>query len=186
MAYQSEAVINITTRMRDEASEKTKSFTNRLREQRREVMGLQLGLTAIGGALSSVGSLMGQLDSPAAKIASKFLLTAGAIMSTASAIISIIPVVKNLITWLRELAVVKSIVQALSGPGGWATLGIGLGLAAGATAAVYGITSRAAGGPGGAPTVNINSQAFTGSNMEARKFGRKLQTIAREDTRIGR
>lgn len=186
MAYQSEAVINITTRMRDEASAKAKGFTESLREQRREAYGLRMTLVSVGGALSSVGSLLGQLDSPAAKIASRFLLTAGALMSTASAIISLIPIIRSLITWLRSLTIMQSIVQALSGPGGWVTLGAGLGIAAAATAGVYALSRNEAGSAGGAPAVNIYSQAFTGSKSEARKFGRDMQTIAREDTRLGR
>lgn len=190
MAYQSEAVINITTRMRDEASAKAKGFTQILQEQKKVSSEVTMSLTAVGGALTAIGSLMGQLDSPAAKMASKFILTAGAILSTSAAIIQIIPIIRSLITWLRGLAVVQSIVQALSGPAGWATLGVGLAVAAGATAGVYALSSKAAGtnvgSAGGAPAVNIYSQAFTGSKTEARKFGRDLQTIAREDTRLGR
>jgi hypothetical protein len=186
MAYQSEAVINITTRMRDDASVKSKGFTETLREQRKEAYGLRMSLMSVGSTLTSVGALMTQLNSPAAQLAGKFLLTAGALASTASAIIGVIPLVKTLITWLKSLAITQSIVQALSGPAGWVTLGAGLAIAAGATAGVHALTSRNAGEGGGAPAVNIYSTAFTGSKSEARKFGRDMQTIAREDTRLGR
>lgn len=186
MAYQSEAVISITTRMKDEASAKAEGLTKKLEAQKAVSMDLRMSLTAVGSALTGIGSLMGQLDSPAAKMASKFLLTAGALMTTTSAIITMVPVIRSLITWLRSLAIIQSVVQALSGPAGWATLGVGLGIAAGATAGVYALTRTNAGSAGGAPAVNINAQAFAGNRSEARKFGRELQTIARQDTRLGR
>jgi len=186
MAYESEAVLAITARMRDDASAKMQNLGKTMQEQQKQALNLHLALTTVGTAMTAMGSLANRLDNPLAKLASTFLLTGGAIFSTTSAILQMIPQISKLITWLRGLAIAQAVVSALSGPGGIATLGVGLAVAAGATAGVYALTRTNAGERGGAPPVNIYSQAFTGNDVEARTFGRKLQTIAREDTRLGR
>ena len=88
-----------------------------------------------------------------------------------------------MITALRSLAIAQAIVAALQGPVGWARVGIGLGVAAAATA---GIIAATGGFGGGGQTININAQAFTGSDAEARKFAAKIQRFSRQEQRVGR
>ncbi len=182
-----EAIIAIVAKMRDEASPKMKNLGETTKTTNTNLKDLKLGLVAVGSAFTSVGSLINRIDNPTAKLAADFLLTAGAIASTAGAIITMIPVIKSLITWLRSLALVQTLVKALSGPAGWAQLAIGLGVAGAAFAGTTALMNSAGGGgAGGAQVVNINTPAFMGNDSDARKFSRKMQTISREDTRLGR
>lgn len=183
-----EAAITIVTRARDEASAKMNNVTNAMEKQALTAQNLQATLTATGGALTAVGSLMGQMESPAAKLASTFMVTAGAILSTTGAILAALPMIRQLITTLRSLAIVQALVAALSGPAGWGTLAIGLALAGGAAAAIYGISGGFSGGGSrsqSAQVVNINGPVM-GNDADARRFSRRMQTIQREETRLGR
>lgn len=183
-----EVGVTMALRMRDEASASMQQFGDATQAAQIEALQMNVALTAMGGALSAVGSLIGQLDSPMAKMASTFLLTAGAMLTTTSAIIMMVPEIRKLITWLRNLAIAQVLVRALAGPAGWVTLGVGLAIAGAATAGIIGLTGGFGGGGGGGRgmTVNINAEAFTGSDADARKFASKVQRFTREDTRIGR
>jgi len=178
-----DAATTVVLRMRDEASAGMQQFGQTTQEAQMQSLQFNTALTAMGSALTGVGSLLNQLDVPAAKIAGTFITTAGAIMSTTSAIIIALPQIRQLITWLRNLAVAQTLVAALSGPVGWARIGIGLGVAAAATA---GIVAATGGIGGGGTTVNINTQAFVGNDANARQFASKVQRFTRESDRIGR
>jgi len=182
-----EAAVTIVARMRDEASAKMQNLGKTTAKTNITMAETQMTLTAVGSALVGVGALLGKMDNPLAKTASTFLLTAGAIGATAGAIMNMIPYIGKLITWLRSLAIAQTLVAALSGPAGWARIGIGLGIAAAGTAGIVAATGGF-GGRGGGTTqvVNINSQAFTGNDAEARKFASKVQRYSREETRLGR
>ena len=178
-----EAATTIILRMQDEASTQMQNFGQTTQQAEIQSLQLNAALTAMGGALTAVGSLLGQLDNPLAKTASTFLMTGGAILMTVSAIGTMLPYLKNLIATLRTLAIIQTIVAALTGPVGWAKIGIGLGIAGAATA---GIIAATGGGRWGGTTVNINAGAFTGSQSDARRFSGQVQAISRENTRLGR
>lgn len=177
-----EAATTIVLRMRDEASANMAQFGETTQQATMESLQLNTALTAMGSALTAVGSLLGQMESPLAKTASTFLLTGGAILSTVAAIGTMLPYLKNLINTMRSLAIAQTIVAALSGPVGWARIGIGLGVAAAATAGIVAAT----GGFSGGTTVNVNTPAFMGSDADARKFSEKVQRFSRQNERIGR
>ncbi len=177
-----EASTTIVLRMQDEASVQMQQFGQTTQQAEIQSLQLNAALTAMGGALTAIGSLLGQLDSPLAKTASTFLMTGGAILMTVSAIGTMLPYVRNLIATLRTLAIIQTIVAALSGPVGWARIGIGLGVAAAATAGIVAAT----GGFQRGTTVNIQTQAFMGSRSDARQFSDKVQRFSRESERIGR
>lgn len=178
-----QAVTTIVLRMQDEASTAMNEFGQTTQNATLESLQLATALTATGGALTAIGSLLGQLENPLAKTASTFLVTAGAIFTTIAAIGTMLPYIRNLITSLRTLAIIQTIVAALTGPVGWARIGIGLGVAAAATA---GIVAATGGLGGGGTTVNITTEAFMGSEADARKFAAKTQRFSRENERIGR
>ncbi len=173
----------LVLRMQDEASVQMAQFGETTQAAQIEAIQFNAALTAMGSALTAVGSLLGQIDSPATKLASTFLITGGAILSTTSAIIQMIPYIRQLITWLRSLAIAQAVVSALSGPVGWARLGIGLAVAGAATA---GIVAATGGFGGGGTTVNINTAAFGGREADARQFASKVQRFSREGERTGR
>lgn len=184
-----EAAVTIVARMRDEASGKMANLGKQTQQTNVNMTDLRMTLTAVGSAFVGIGSLLGKLDNPLAKTASNFFLIGGAIGSTAGAILNVIPYIGKLITWLRNLAIVQTIVKALSGPAGWVQLGVGLAIAGAATAGVLAMTGGLRGSTGGGTTaqvVNINSQAFTGNDAEARKFASKVQRYSREESRLGR
>lgn len=181
-----EASITIVARMRDEASQKMKVMGQNVQATAFNMQAFQQTLTATGGALTAVGSLINMVGGEAGKTAAIFVTTAGAILSTTGAIIAALPMIRSMITTLRGLAVVQAIVAALSGPVGWGKLAIGLGLAAGATAGILALSRAGQTQQTGTQVVQFNSQAFTGSQSDARKFSRQMQTISREDTRLGR
>lgn len=180
-----EAATTIVLRMRDEASDDMQRFGQATQQAQIKSLQLNSALTAMGSAFTAVGSLIGQIDSPLAKTASTFLLTGGAILSTVAAIGTMMPFLRGLITSLRSLAIAQVVVQALSGPAGWATVAVGMGVAAAATTGIIAAT----GGFGGGrqqPSVIVQTEAFMGSASDARKFAEKTQRYQRESERTGR
>jgi len=172
-------------RMRDEASSQMKQFAGTTQEAALASLDFKMTLTAVGGALTAVGALVNQIDNPTAKLAATFLMTGGAIMTTASAILQMIGPIKQLITWLRTLAVTQAIVKALSGPVGWAQIGIGLAVAGAATAGIMAMTGGFGGG--GATNVNIQGGPLVMSNdSDMRKFGAAISETQRREQRVGR
>ena len=183
-----EAAVNVVMRMRDEASADLAQVGGTMANTETQALQLNLALTSVGAAFSAVGALVNQLDNPMAKMAATFLMTAGAMMTTVSAIIQMIPYIRQLITWIRNLAIAQAILQALSGPKGWVTLGVGLALAGGATAGIVGMTGGFGGGGGGGGTtnVNINAGVLMGDETQARQLSQMVKRNIDEDTRLGR
>lgn len=179
-----EAAVTVILRMHDEASVEMQNFGQATQQAQIEAIQFNAAMTAMGSAMTAVGALLGKVDDPMAKMASNFLMTAGAVLTTTSAIIQMLPYIRQMVRALRNWAVAQAILQALSGPGGWATLGIGLGIAAGAAAGVYALSGGFGGG--GGTTVNVTTDAFMGSSSDARRFAEKTQRYSRENTRLGR
>ena len=95
------------------------------------------------------------------------------------------PAIRGLIMWLRNLAIAQALVQALSGPKGWITLGAGLAIAGAATAGIYAATGGFSKGGGGGTTVNINGPVM-GNPQQAKELARLVKQNIDEDTRLGR
>lgn len=171
-------------RMRDEASAQMTNFSATTEQATMASLDLQMTLTAVGGALTAVGALINQIDDPTAKLAATFLMTGGAIMTTVSAIIAMLPYIRTLIANLRALAITQAIVKALSGPVGWAQLGIGLAIAGAATAGIIAMT----GGFGGrSTTVNIQGGPLIMENdAQMRRFADQITEAQRREEKVGR
>jgi len=162
-----------------------KNFAGTTQEAALASLDFKMTLTAVGGALTAVGALVNQIDNPTAKLAATFLMTGGAIMTTASAILQMIGPVKQLISWLRTLAVTQAIVKALSGPVGWAQIGIGLAVAGAATAGIMAMT----GGFSGGGTTNVNIQGgplIMSNDSDMRKFSAAISEAQRREGKVGR
>jgi hypothetical protein len=125
----------------DFTSDSLQVLTNKSLEATVQTFQLNLALTAMGSALTAVGSLIGKLDNPTARMASNFLLVSGAILTTVSSIVQTLPYIKQLTESLRNLAIVQTVLKALSGPAGWITLGIGAAVGIGAGYAISKATS---------------------------------------------
>lgn len=182
-----EAIVTIIARMHDEASPKMQTLGKTTHATATNMREFKMSLIAVGVALTSVGALIGKIDSPMAKMTSNFLLTAGAIISTASAIMWAIPQIKALITTLRGLAIAQAIVKALSGPVGWAQIGIGLGIAAVAGATIAAMTGAFEGGSRAMQserTINIAGGPLILTNdADMRKFARTVSDYQRDDAK---
>ena len=171
-------------RMRDEASAQLTNFAATTEQATLASLDFKMTLTAVGGALTAVGALVNQIDNPTAKLAATFLMTGGAIMTTTSAIISMLPYIRTLITSLRTLAVTQAIVKALSGPVGWAQLGVGLAIAGAATAGIMAMTG---GFGGGTTTVKIEGGPLVMENdAQMRKFAAIINESNRREGKVGR
>jgi len=182
-----EAAVNVVMRMRDEASDDLARVGGTMANTETQALQLNLALTSVGAAFSAVGALVNQLDNPMAKMAATFLMTAGAMMTTVSAIIQMIPYIRQLITWIRNLAIAQAVLQALSGPKGWITLGVGLALAGGAAAGITAMSGGFGGGGGGTTNVvNINAGVLMGDETQARQLSQMVKRNIDEDTRLGR
>jgi len=179
-----EAAVNIIMRARDEASAEIENMGNTMAQTEVKAFQMNLALTSMGAALTGIGSLVNQLDNPIAKMGATFLMTAGAMMSTVSAIIQMLPYLRGLITTLRGLAIAQAIVAALTGPVGWARIGIGLGVAAAATAGIVGMTGGFSGG--GTTNVNINAGVLMADSTQAKQLARMVKRNIDEDSRMGR
>ena len=195
-----EAAVAVVMRMRDEASADLVNLGGTMAQTEAKAFQMNLALTSIGASLTAVGSLVNQLDNPIAKMGATFLMTAGAMMTTVSAIIQMLPYLRSLVTMLRSVAVAQAIVAALTGPVGWAKIGIGLAVAGAATAGIVAMTGGFGGGEpasipvpaapardrGGGTTVNINAGVLMGDSTQAKQLARMVKRNIDEDTRLGR
>ena len=116
-----------------------------------------------------MAGLLRQIDNPAAKMASNFLGISAAVLMTTSAIARWIPLIRQATASLQAMAVVRGILAALSGPAGWATLGIGAAIGVGATAGIM----RATRGQEGGTTQNIYVQGSIISERELADVARR-------------
>lgn len=137
-----DASVVLTMRMKDEASEGIKNFGRTAESARIPATRFRYEMIAMGAALSSIGALISRIDSPATKMIANFLQITGAVMLTISSIAQMLPYLSSLVASLRNVAIMQSIVKALSGPAGWITLGLGLTAGAGAGYAINAATSR--------------------------------------------
>jgi hypothetical protein len=127
-----EAAVTMVMRMRDEASPKLKNVGKTMEQTQVQSLQFGLALTTLGSAMGALGGLMGQIDHPMAKMLQNFLMLGSAAILSISAIGQLIPVIKSLTGVTRALAIAKAFLLGLSGPAGWAMLGAGLALGAGA------------------------------------------------------
>jgi hypothetical protein len=173
-----EAAVTIVLRMRDEASSQMGQFSQRLQKSQYETLRMNVALSAMGSALVAVGNLVGKVDDPLAKMVSTFLNTGGAILTTTAAIVHMIPYIQQLIAYFRTLAVTQGIVKALSGPVGWAALGVAAGAAGG-------IALATRGGGNQTSTTIVNNNA--GSVITERELGEisRREIIKTQDRNSG-
>ena len=133
---QQTADLLIVARMRDEASQSMEQLGDTVSRTEFNALQAQTAFIAFGSALTAVGSLLNQVNDPAAKAAGNFITIAGAVFATIGAIGSAIPVVRSLINTLKGLVTVETLLVALTGPVGLATIAAAVGVTAGVTAAL--------------------------------------------------
>ncbi|MBU1621826.1 MAG: hypothetical protein KKF27_20790 [Gammaproteobacteria bacterium] len=127
-----EAGLAVVVSMRDEASAKMQNFGRTVQQTQINALQMQVAIVAVGSALGQMSSLLSAIDNPLAKTAGRFLNIAAYMIQTSVAMVLIIPKIKDMIVWLRQLAAAQAVVAALSGPAGWAALGVAAAVGAGA------------------------------------------------------
>ena len=127
-----EAGVAVVVSMRDEASAKMQNFGRTVQQTQVNALQMQVAILAVGSALGQMSSLLSAIDNPLAKTAGRFLNIASYMIQTSVAIVLLLPQIKALITWLRGLAAAQAVVAALSGPAGWAALGVAAAVGTGA------------------------------------------------------
>lgn len=137
-----EASVAIIARMHDEASPGMQQLAQSTEQVQLKSINTTMALSAMGSALSSVGGLLRQIDSPSAKMLANTLHIASAVVMSATAFARLIPLIIQATSAMRSMAIVQTILKALSGPGGWAMLGIGAAVGVGATAGIMRATSQ--------------------------------------------
>jgi hypothetical protein len=137
-----EASVAIVARMYDEASPQMQQLAKNTESVQLQGLKTTVALSALGSALSSVGGLLRQIDDPAAKMLSNTLQIASAVVMSATAFARLIPIIVQATSAMRSMAIVQTILKALSGPGGWAMLGIGAAVGIGATAGIMRATRQ--------------------------------------------
>jgi hypothetical protein len=137
-----EASVVVVARMRDEASPGLRQLAQSTEQVQLKSINTTMTLSALGSALSSIGGLLRQIDNPQTKMLANTLQIASAVVMSATAFARLIPMVIQATSALRSMAIVQSILAALSGPGGWAMLGIGAAVGVGATAGIMRATRQ--------------------------------------------
>jgi len=171
-----EASVAIVARMYDETGPGMKQLANNTQEVQLKSINTTVALSALGSAISSVGGLLRQVDNPQAKMLANTLQIASAVIMSATAFSRLIPIIIQATTAMRSMAIVQSILAALSGPGGWAMLGIGAAVGVGATAGIMRATRQptAQATTPGQPSIFPGGQIpGAGNALE----GRSLQTL---------
>ncbi len=182
----SEAIVTIVMKMRDEASKQLSAFGNNVVKNRQALRELATGATTVGVSFIALGAALKGINNPMAQTASNLLLIVGGVLSFIGTAGSFISAIGKIINSLKSLAIVQTIVKALSGPVGWAQIGIGLAVAGAATAGIYAMTRSSGGGGSGGGNVTINTAAVMGNQQQARQLSRDIQRYNREDARLGR
>jgi hypothetical protein len=136
-----EASLAVVVNMRDNASTGMQNFGKTMKTASAETMNFRLAIIAVGGVMSHMSSLLNQLDDPTAKTASNFLRMASYVTMTAGSIMYMIPQITALIKWIRQLSVAQAVLNALSGPKGWVSLGAAAVVGTGAGFAIGSMTS---------------------------------------------
>ena len=142
-----EAQIAIVARMRDEASPQMQHLGRTAEVTGQKMITMQQSAMITSSALSSMGSLLRQIDNPLAKTMSNFLMIASAVLMSYSAMVRLIPVIKQVTAALQAQAAVRAVLAALSGPAGWAMLGVGAAVGVGATVGITRATRSREEGP---------------------------------------
>ena len=131
-----EATLALVLKLNDQASAGMDQVSRKMVLNRQAVRDLAQGFTFLGSSLLGVGVALSQSNNEFSKNVGQMAIFVGGLLSAVGSSIQFIFQMQRMIKVLKELAIAQTILQAFSGPKGWATLGIGLAVAGGA---VYGI-----------------------------------------------
>jgi len=150
--------LDVVMTLEDRATPKLSRFTTAIKNNQTAVSDMAMGATFLGTAMLGLGTALEKSNNELAKSMSGMLKMVGGIISFAGGAVYFIYMVSKMVEGLKQLAIWQTITSALSGPAGWAKLGVGLGVAAGVG---YGVSRLASGGgapaqPSGPTNINLN------------------------------
>lgn len=181
----SEAIVTIVMKMRDEASKELQKFGQNVVKNRQALRELATGATTVGVSFIALGSVLKNINNPLAQTVGGVLNLVGGVLAFIGTAGMFISAIGKIVNAMKSLAIIQTIVKALSGPVGWAQIGIGLAVAGAATAGIYAMT-RSSSGAAPQGGVTINTTAVMGNQQQARQLARDIQRYNREDARLGR
>lgn len=107
-----------------------KSSTTTISEHSTAIRQLGMGLNYLGATALSAGIALAQTKNSTAQAVGQMLVFSGAIMASVGSAIQLVSSVGRIVRALQELAVMQTIVNALSGPLGWIVIIAAIGAAA--------------------------------------------------------
>ena len=182
----SEAIVTIVMKMRDEATKELQKFSQNVVKNRQALRELATGATTVGVSFIALGSVLKEINNPLAQTVGGVLSLVGGVLAFIGTAGMFISAIGKIVNAMKSLAIIQTIVKALSGPVGWAQIGIGLAVAGAATAGIYAMTRGSGGGGSGSGGVTINTAAVMGNQQQARQLAHDIQRYNREDARLGR
>jgi hypothetical protein len=145
-----DSALNLVIDVKDNASPKLNNLTNTLMDNKMQMRQLAMGASYLGMSFVAMGVALDKMDSPLTKTAGNLLTTVGGIMAFIGTASHFIYAITSITKALQGMAIMQGITSALSGPAGWAKLGVGLAVAGGAA---YGISRLASSASSGNVTI---------------------------------
>jgi hypothetical protein len=124
-----EATLGILLTMEDQATPKMKSFGATLSTNRMAIRELAMGVTYLGATLLGLGIALEKSNSPLAQSVGHMFMMVGGIAAAVGSSIQFISAIAKMVDALKKLQIMQMITQALAGPAGWVTLGVGVAVA---------------------------------------------------------
>ena len=130
-----EASLAIILTAQDQATPQLKNFSTTLTSNKAAIRELAMGVSYLGMTFLGLGIALEKSNNAFGQSVGQMLIMVGSIMSAIGAAAQFVSAVAKMVNALKILNIQQIITQALMGPAGWITLGVG---AAVATAAVAG------------------------------------------------
>jgi hypothetical protein len=126
----------------DNATPQLKQLGATVSDNRMELRQLAMGVGFLGMQFSMMGMMARQSETAIGKNVGTTLMYVGALMTAFSTSVQFVRSIQQVTAALKGQAVMQALVNALTGPGGWAKLAIGGAIAIGAVAGINAMTKN--------------------------------------------
>jgi hypothetical protein len=126
----------------DNATPQLKQLGATVSDNRMELRQLAMGVGFLGMQFSMMGMMARQSETAIGKNVGTTLMYVGALMTALSTAVQFVRSIQQVTAALKGQAVMQALVNALTGPGGWAKLAVGGALAFGAVAGINAMTKN--------------------------------------------
>ena len=164
----------------------SKDFQATLIASKEAVRELGMGLGFLGASFLSMGVMLKSSQNTMGQSVGNILVMVGGMMSAVSASVQFISAIAKMASALKVLNLQLIITQALSGPAGWAILGVGAMVAIGATAGITAISRSQPKAPLGAEIGTTRGLGTTAVMPQREQTGEQHITIENKINLDGR